>query len=236
MAETGGIVFEGRGVPKAGPVEWVKQKLRERYTTKGRLEKEFRSLEKTMGPLTDSQRAEVAARIGDKIHNKVVGNVVKDAIGAVLVVTTGGVLIAKPELRAKLSVTLGTASMEAGQYMSKNFGNAAARLRTVANEGDKVVFFKRMLAGMAEGAQKATAATSSRTTEFFANRTMNAASKVGEKTAKLASKVLEFQNRPVTSDPNVANAFADKMKKAHTALLGNQKVLAEETAKKVKFK
>lgn len=214
MAE--GVIYEGMGRPKAGPVEWVKQKLRERYTTKGRMEKEFRILEKTMGPLTDQQRAEVAARIGDKIHNKVVGNVVKDAISAALVVTTGGVLIAKPELRAKLATKLGTASMEAGQYMSKNFAAAAAKLRTVSNEGDKVGFFKRMLAGMAEGAQKTTAATSSRATEFFARRTGGAIHQTVDRAVKAETSFLKSLDKIDKYAPNAI--IPEKVKKTHDAL------------------
>ncbi len=91
MAETGGVVFEGVGMPKEGALAKLKRFFHERYTSSGVVEKQMRNVEKISGELTQDQREQAMKKLQERVGWSIGRNVAHDAV----ITAASGVLIYK---------------------------------------------------------------------------------------------------------------------------------------------
>lgn len=209
MAE--GVVYEGIGRPKAGPVEWVKQKLAARYTEKGRIKAELAKIEKVMGPLSEEQKQQAAEKmhLEGKIKNKVVFTVVKDAVAGTVVVGTAVYLGVRSDQRAKLFSAFQAGSEMTGNAMVGSFDKALTKLAPKAGENAK--FFPGLLTSMIKGAKTLTEKGTKITTGVLERGTASSLKSMSGRVIK-AENVARAIN--IKAGPTSSEAVLKKVDKA----------------------
>lgn len=175
------VVYVGRGEVKKSPSQWVKDKLAARYTEKGRINVELQKIEKIMGPLTDEQRQEAGEKLHleGKVKKQVTITIIKDAIIGTAIIGGTSFLVARPDVRAEITSTLGAGTRVAGEFASEKLKKGVQKLRPEG--GPKPTFFKGLAASILNGTDQAVTAVTTRTDHVLQKATESAMKSMGKK-------------------------------------------------------